>query len=233
MGGSMNRGRPSRPFPGQGITPHDARAVHMPEPVYDVPAEEGPFFEQVLHEHGGAPMQPPEYPRFREGQREQPEHDTLRWGDGDIIRAVAAVGVPLVGLSKQLARASVPRPIVWIVFFNSDLGAVVPAGEAAAINIIWNLKLGCGQSRTTRQYTLALLPAGFGGVPYAVPPNPLTALQIPVPPFPAQDVQINAFVSYTPTVAGPVAIPVAAMIAPWAHAPIPLGEGRHANDCRY
>jgi hypothetical protein len=171
--------------------------------------------------HGGPPRRDfyPGGPSFREGQRGFAERDSLRWGDGFTIQqnVPAAVGppVPFVSASRQLVHASLPRPVVWLAQANVDDGVQVPAGEAAPINVRFRITIGCGQSRTTFTFAIITLTAANG---YQQPPGTQPAAFN----FPAADVQIDALLSYTPTVGGALSVPVGAMVAPWAH--MPFGE---------
>jgi hypothetical protein len=167
--------------------------------------------------------------RMREGQREHAEQDALRWGDGDNVTGTAAVGVPVLQSSKQLVRAHVPRPVVWLLQPNVDsftgrnpvsgalvfTGATLPTGENANVSLYYEVSVGCGQSRTVYVATVVTLLAMNN---YAIPPG---AAPLPVS-IPGGDLQVRALVSYLPTVAGPFAVPVGAMVAPWAH--MPFGE---------
>lgn len=196
-------------------TPWDALQDYYRNERLEEPYPEPYIFDrpEVVREHGQSPMQPAEVPRFREGQRENPEWDALRWGDADVLPPVnsgvlAVIGAPIALTTKQLVRAHVPRPVVWMIQPNID-SLDVPVGEAAPILVTYLLTLGCGQSRTTLVIPVRLAP------PYLIPL--IGAVNVP-----AQDVQVIATLGYTPTAAGAFNFALAAMAAPWAH--MPFGE---------
>lgn len=151
---------------------------------------------------------------FREHQHEHAEVDALRWGDRDVIAGVAIVGVPVYQSSKQLIRTHQPRPAMWNVMFNVE-ETTFPSGEGALVLLLFQGALGTGSSVTQVRQQIELVPPF-----YRIPP------ETPIPPYTFQGshMQVGCILSYTPTVAGPYAVPVAAMSAPWAHQP--FGESR-------
>ena len=198
-------------------TPWDMMQRYYRNAELQEPYPEPMIFDRpdLVREHGGAPMQPAESPRFREGQREHPEWDALRWGDADAVTGTTVATVPFTATSKQLARAHVPRPVVWLVQLNVDQGVQFPAGEAVAnIAVFFNITIGCGQSRTAISAVILLPNTNAYQPPLGVIPAPFSV--------PAQDIQVNAEIAYTPTASGLLVVPVGAMVAPWAH--VPFGE---------
>jgi hypothetical protein len=178
-------------------------------------------FEPEDYERRGEPF--PIAPQFREGQQEHPIHDTLRWGDGDVVKGIAVPPTPIgntaisglgVGqISQQLVRTHSPRPIVWLLQVNVEPGCVqMPPGETANVTLSFVVTVGCGQSRTT--YVAVQVPLvvanGYQLLP-GTQPAPFS--------LPAGDLQVVCFAQYTPTRAGNYAFPVAAMVAPWANLP--------------
>jgi hypothetical protein len=167
----------------------------------------------VPHPGPQAPWEGPPAPSegFREGQREKTvDLEEIRWGDADSVTVVVApafIGGGVVRqASKQLLHAHLDYSRTWLVLVNVDLGVVVPAGEVNPVNVDFRITIGCGQSRTT--FSLRIVLTAANG--YQVPPGTLPP-QITVP---AQDIQVDAMVSYTPTVSGNSTLSVAAMAAP-------------------
>jgi hypothetical protein len=198
--------------------PPELALPDMTIPVFDVrpvapnPAGPGGNAYEILTAETDQPYNPyiSDFPKtFTEGQEEHQEVDALRWGDADATPQVAIVGAPFRGVSKQLARCNTNngRPITWLVQLFAG-GSQVPAGEVAAINVTFSFSVGVGQSRITMTPAIVLTAA-----------NEYQVAAGTVPPqffIPALDLQINAVVTYLPTVGGPVVIETAAMCAPFA-----------------
>lgn len=196
--------------------------------VYD---PNGPYYDYRQTPDGGPWDEHPEasadfsFQRshgFHEGQREHPAKgkpaenaelwsviDSIRWGDADTIAATITVGLapaPVTLLGKQLVRANTPRPVVWLVQLNTGPNQV-PPGETNPITLTYAITYGCGQAQTTMNVTIVLTAANG----YQLPPG-TTPPQLYIP---AQDLNINCSLGYTPIVAGSLGVAVAAMSSPF------------------
>ena len=175
-------------------------------------AWEGPALAPPL-----SPYPDPPYGEMVEGQQEWEDHEALRWGDADAPTATAVVGVPFKAVSKQLTRVHAARSVVWLLQLQT-FAAQIPAGEVAPVTVVFFVTIGSGQSETTIPVQVILTAANGYVIPLGtLPPQ----LQVP-----AAKVQVNAIVTYMPTVAGTVVFEVACMAGPWAHLPTKHADPR-------
>lgn len=181
------------PVPPAHVLPYPA-GYAPPPPDYAQPAP------------GPAPAPPL---NLREGQSEWHATDSIRWGDEDIIQIVtppAGPGVHVNKLSRQLARAFVPRPLAWLLQFAAS--ATPPAGEVNNIEVSFQVAIGCGQSRSTITVGFITLTAANG---YKLPAGALPPQII----LPASDLQVIGVVDFTPSIAGASTVNVGAMTSPF------------------
>jgi hypothetical protein len=130
-----------------------------------------------------------------------PATDTLRWGDTD-HRPINKTGPAEVVAfqSRQLVNAHWRWPLTWCVV--TSIQPQMAAGEAGTFTVSIAFNVGLGQANS-----------GFA-IPFA-----LTAAGLYAPVFdqrfiPAQDLQINAFIVGTSTIAAQENIQISVWVAP-------------------